>query len=102
MYTENGNATRHGERDGVRNFPFSRNIAASCNIARPKHKDKIAPEHSLASCTDISSIENGASNRHQQDNSRAGTGLIPTRSGYESENVFHFARKVIFVRILIA
>jgi hypothetical protein len=81
MYTENGKAIGHRVRDGVRNFPFSRNIEATCNIAHPKHKDKIAPEHSLASCTDIPPIEYGTSNRHQQENSRAGTGLILTRSG---------------------
>jgi hypothetical protein len=81
MYTENGKAIRRGERDGVRNFPFSRNIAATCNTAHPKHKEKIAPEHSLASCTDITPIEYGASNRHQQENSRAGTGLLLARSG---------------------
>ena len=101
MYTENGRAIGHRERDGLRNFPFSRNIAATCNIAHPKHKDKIAPEHNLASCTDIAPIEYGASDRHQE-NSQAGTGLILTRSGQESENVCHFARKVIFVRMLIA
>jgi len=80
MYTENGKAIGHGEREGVRIFPFSRNIEATCNIAYPKRKDKIAPEHSLASCTDISPIECGTSNRHQRQNSRAGTGLILTRS----------------------
>jgi hypothetical protein len=57
MYTENSKAIGHRERDGVRNFPFSRNIAAICDIAHPKHKDKIAPVHSLAPCTDISPIE---------------------------------------------
>jgi hypothetical protein len=59
MYTENGKAIGKRERDGVRNFPFSRNIVAICNIAHPKHKDKIAPEHGLASCTDISPTEYG-------------------------------------------
>jgi hypothetical protein len=64
MYTENGKAIGHRERDEVRNFLFSRNIEATCNIGHTKHKDKIAPEHSLASCTDISPIEYGTSNRH--------------------------------------
>jgi hypothetical protein len=45
MYTENGKAIGHRERDGVRNFPFSRNIEATRNIAHPKYKDKVAPEH---------------------------------------------------------
>jgi hypothetical protein len=80
MYTENGKAIGHEEREEVRIFPFSRNIEAACNIAHPKHKDKIAPEHSLASCTDISPIEYGTRNRDQRQNSRAGTGLILTRS----------------------
>jgi hypothetical protein len=69
MYTENGKAIGHREWDEVRNFPFSRNIEATRTIAHPKHKDKIAPEHSLASCTDIFPIEYGARNRHQQENS---------------------------------
>jgi hypothetical protein len=81
MYTENVKAIGHRERDGVRDFPFSRKIIATGNFAHPKHKDKIAPEQSPASCTDISPIEYGTSNRQQQENSRAGTGLILTRSG---------------------
>jgi hypothetical protein len=81
MYRENGKAIGHGERDGAGNFPFSRNIEATRNIAHPKHTDKIAPEHRLASCTDIFPIEYGTSNRHQQENSRARTGLILTRRG---------------------
>ena len=101
MYTENGKAIGHGEREGVRTFPFSSNTEATCNIAHPKHKDKIAPEHTPASSTDLSPIEYGTSNRHRRENSRAWTGLILTRTSQESENVCLFARKVIFVRMLI-
>jgi hypothetical protein len=80
MYTEKGKAIGHGEGEGVRIFPFSRNIEATCNIAHPKHKDKITPQHSLASSKDLSPIEYGTSNRHRREDSRAWTGLILTRS----------------------
>jgi hypothetical protein len=80
MYTENGKAIAH--REGrCQKLSLSRDIEATSNIVRPKHKDKIAPEHSLAFCTHISPIEYRASNHHQQENSRAGMGLILTHSG---------------------
>jgi hypothetical protein len=74
MYTEKGRAVGH--REGrCQKLSLSSNIEATCNITPPEHKDKIAPEHSPASCTDISPIEYGTSNRHQQENLASRDGL---------------------------